>query len=85
MRYLSQNKIENSTVLMRVDFNVPIKDGIIIDDTRIINVVPTIDSLIKNKNKVILISHLGRPQKKSANLSLNLIYHALFKNAKLYC
>ena len=79
MRYLSQNKIENSTVLMRVDFNVPINDGIIIDDTRIINVVPTIDSLIKNKNKVILISHLGRPQKKSANLSLNLVYHALSK------
>ena len=79
MRYLSQNKIENSTVLMRVDFNVPINDGIIIDDTRIINVIPTIDSLIKNKNKVILISHLGRPQKKSANLSLNLVYHALSK------
>ena len=69
MRYLSQNKIENSTVLMRVDFNVPINDGIIIDDTRIINVVPTIDYLIKNKNKVILVSHLGRPQKRSANLS----------------
>ncbi len=59
MRYLSQFKIEKSTVLVRVDFNVPIKENKITDDTRIINVLPTINYLINNKNKVILLSHLG--------------------------
>lgn len=47
-------------VIIRVDFNVPIKDGIITDDNRIIESLPTINYAIENGAKVILMSHLGR-------------------------
>ena len=62
---------------MRVDFNVPMNNGEIIDSTRILNVLPTITYLIKNNNSVILLSHLGRPQKKSDEYSLAPIHKKL--------
>ncbi len=52
--------ITNKRVIIRVDFNVPMKDGKIIDDTRIVASLPTIKYALGEQAKVILLSHLGR-------------------------
>ena len=56
--------IEGKRVLLRVDFNVPINDGTITEDSRIEKVLPTIKFLINKKAKIIIIAHLGRPKGK---------------------
>lgn len=52
--------VEGKRVIVRVDYNVPIKDGKITDDTRIIASLKTINYLLENNAKIILLSHLGR-------------------------
>jgi len=56
--------IEGKRVLLRVDFNVPINDGAITENSRIKKVLPTIKLLINKKAKIIIIAHLGRPKGK---------------------
>ena len=54
--------VNGKEVLMRVDFNVPLKDGVITDDTRIQGAVPSIKHLLAGGAKLVLCSHLGRPK-----------------------
>jgi phosphoglycerate kinase len=58
---LEDVQVEGKKVLMRVDFNVPIKDGNIGDDNRMVQALPSINYVTENGGKLILMSHLGRP------------------------
>ena len=53
--------IENKYVILRLDLNVPLKNGKITDTTRIDKIIPTLNFLVKKKAKIIIISHIGRP------------------------
>lgn len=70
MKTIKDINLENKKVLIRCDFNVPMKEGKIIDDTRITAALPTIQYALNNNAKVILFSHLGRV-KEEADLAKN--------------
>ena len=65
MKTIRDFDLNNKKVIIRVDFNVPIKDGIIEDDTRIKESLKTINYAIEHNAKVILMSHLGRIKEES--------------------
>ena len=79
--------IKNKRVILRSDFNVPISNELIQDKTRIDLSIPFIQNLLKREAKVLLISHLGRPQdEKDKSLSLMPVYKYLREkiNNKMY-
>ena len=70
MKTIKDLNIENKKVIIRCDFNVPLKDGKIVDDTRIVGSLQTINYCLDKNAKVILLSHLGRV-KEEADLAKN--------------
>ena len=75
-----QENLSQKRVLLRLDLNVPLKNGFITDETRIDKIVPILNFLIEKKSKIIIISHVGRPKGEfDKNLSLKPICKNLEK------
>ncbi len=62
---INEKNLNNKKILLRLDLNVPIKRGKITDTTRIDKILPTLNFLIKEKSKIIILSHVGRPKGKT--------------------
>ena len=78
-----QENLSQKKVLLRLDLNVPLKDGLVVDETRINKIIPVINFLIEKKSKIIIISHVGRPKGKVDKiLSLKPICENLEKKIK---
>lgn len=88
IKTLTDLSLENKTVLVRTDYDVPIADGKIVDDKRITNTLETINFLLSKNCRVIIISHLGRPEgKKVPSLSLKTVadhVQSLLPKTKVY-
>jgi len=83
LKTLKDLEIKNKRVLLRVDFNVPIEKGVIQEEYKITQALPTIEYLLKYKNKIIVVSHLGRPEGKVVSeLSFQPIYDLLKNKLK---
>ena len=72
MKTIKDFKLEGKRVIIRVDFNVPIKDGVILDDNRIVMSIDTIKYAMDSGGKVILLSHLGRFKSEEDKVKNNL-------------
>jgi phosphoglycerate kinase len=61
LKTLDDLNLRNKTILLRVDYNVPMKEGKVLDDSRILKTLPTIRELLSKDASVILLTHFGRP------------------------
>ena len=78
-----QENLNKKKVLLRLDLNVPLKNGSITDETRIDKVIPILNFLIKEQSKIIIVSHIGRPKGKvNTDLSLKPICENVEKKIK---
>ena len=85
MRSISNEKnLKSKKILLRLDLNVPLKNGNITDTTRIDKILPTLNFLIQQKTKIIILSHVGRPKGKIVKeLSLKPICEELKKKLRI--
>ena len=81
MKYVKDlENLSEKRILLRLDLNVPLENGIITDQTRIDKILPVIDFLIKKRSKILVVSHIGRPKGKvNKDLSLKPICENLEK------
>ena len=81
MKNIKDNEnLNQKKVLLRLDLNVPLKNGVITDQTRINKIIPTIEFLLNKNSQIIIISHVGRPKGKiNKDLSLKPICENLEK------
>lgn len=81
MKYLSENEIRNKRVILRCDFNVSVVDDNIVDNSKIIKSLKTINYLLDRNNKVIILSHFGRVKNEEDKIknSLKIVYNELKK------
>ncbi len=63
-KYYKRKNLNNKKILLRLDLNVPLERDKITDTTRIDKILPTLNFLIKEKAKIIILSHVGRPKGK---------------------
>ena len=82
MKTIKDYNLKNKKVIIRVDFNVPIKDGIITDETRIKESLKSINYLINKNAKIIILSHLGKV--KSEEDKVNNTLHPVYIKLKDY-
>ena len=61
---IKEKSLSGKSILLRLDLNVPLKNGVITDTTRIDKIIPTLSFLIQQKTKIIILSHVGRPKGK---------------------
>ena len=85
MRSIKKEKnLVNKIILLRLDLNVPLVQGKIGDTTRIDKILPTLNFLIQQKTKIIILSHIGRPKGKIVNeLSLKPVSEDIKKKLKV--
>ena len=81
MKYIKDHEnLSQKNVLLRLDLNVPLKNGVIIDQTRIDKILPIINFLLSKNSRIIVVSHVGRPNgKKDSDLSMRPICEYLEK------
>lgn len=83
IRSLKKAALTKKRVLIRVDFNVPVENGQILDDSRIVATLPTLKYLLAKKAKIVIMSHLGRPDgKKVKDLKMDPVAKHLSKLLK---
>lgn len=82
MKYLSEYVIKDKIVLLRCDFNVPVKDNVITDNSKIIKSLKTINYLLDHGNRVLILSHFGRVKKDDDKIknSLKIVFEELRKH-----
>lgn len=82
MKYFKEETITNKKIILRCDLNVTIKEGNIIDDTKIIKSLTTINYLLENNNSIIILSHLGKVKKEEDKIK-NSLYPVYLKLREL--